>query len=48
MTDSNEILNMEDKERLYYEILQNEFAFAKGLAKALSGGTEDIALEKNS
>ena len=48
MTDSNEILNMEDKKRLYHEILQNEFAFAKGLAKALSGGKENRALEKKS
>ena len=47
-TDSNEILNMEDKERLYHEILRNEFAFAKGLAKVLSGGKENIALEKKS
>ena len=39
---------MEDKnkERLYHENVQNESAFAKRLAKALSGGKENMTLEK--
>ena len=48
MTHLNKILKMEDKdkERIFHEIVQNEFAFAKSVAKALSGGKENIAQEK--
>lgn len=47
-TDSNEILKMKvkDEERFYHEVVQNEFAFAKDLPRALAGGNENIALEK--
>ena len=39
MTDSNEILKTEekDKEALYQEIIWSKFAFAKNLARCLSG-----------
>ena len=48
MTDSNETLQMEDKdkERLYHETVKKEFLFAKSLTKALSEGKENIAPEK--
>ena len=48
MTHSNQILKMEvkNKERLYHDIVQNKFAFAKSLGKTLFGGKENIAVEK--
>ena len=48
MADSNEILKMEEKDReaLYHEIVRSEIDFAKNLARCLSGGKENISLEK--
>ena len=48
MTHLNEILKMEDKDkkRIFHEIVQNGFAFAKSVARTLSGGKENISLEK--
>ena len=38
---------MEDKEKegLYHEIVQNDFAFSKSLTNAVSGGKKNIVLE---
>ena len=48
MTQSNEISKMEvkDKERFYHEVVENEFSSAKDLARALTGGNENTALQK--
>lgn len=48
MTDSNEILTMEqrDREAYYHEIFRSEFNLAKYLARYLCGGKENISLEK--
>lgn len=48
MTDSNEILKTEekDKEALYQEIIWSKFDFAKNLARCLSGRKKNKSLEK--
>ena len=48
MADSNEILKKEEKDReaLYHEIVWSEFDFAKNFARCLSGGKENVSLEK--
>ena len=48
MTDSNEILKTEEKEKkaLYQEIVWSKFDFAKNLPRCLSGQKKNISLEK--
>ena len=48
MTDSNEILKTEekDKEALYQETIWSKFDFAKNLARCLSGSQKNKSLEK--
>ena len=48
MTDSNAILKTKEKdiEARYLEIIWYEFDFTKNLTRCLSGGKENLSLEK--
>ena len=45
MADSKNLENL-DRKTLYHEFFRSEIDFAKNLARCLSGGKENISLEK--